>query len=178
MPRCFWAWRKLLLPCQFWLWRLGLCLPVGQSRFPGRRKTPPPWWVLHQLWLVHWQLFSSSSARSSSCWSWALSVLMWSPADWSLLRPLGKDLSLFLDPLSGTHYLYPSEKHSVLQLLKQNLRLIFFTLICPEVQVLVSVCSTQEVCVCVCVSLAIYGLGYFSVRWYGVWILCVLFFYA
>ena len=28
----------------------------------------------------------------------------------SLLRPLGKDLSLFLDPLSGTHYHYPSEK--------------------------------------------------------------------
>ena len=47
MPRCFWAWRKLLLPCQFWLWRLGLCLPVGQPRFPGRRKTPPLWWALH-----------------------------------------------------------------------------------------------------------------------------------
>ena len=22
MPRCFWAWRKLLVPCQFWLWHL------------------------------------------------------------------------------------------------------------------------------------------------------------
>ena len=55
IPRCFWAWRKLLLPCRFWLWRLGLCLPVGQPRFPGRRKTPPPWWALHQLWLVRWQ---------------------------------------------------------------------------------------------------------------------------
>ena len=83
MSRCFWAWRKLLLPCRFWLWRLGLCLPVGQSRFLGRRKTPPPWWALHQLWLVRWQLCSFSSARSSSCWSWALSLLMWSPADWS-----------------------------------------------------------------------------------------------
>ena len=58
---------------------------------------------------------------------------------------MAKDLSLFLDPLSGTHYHYPLEKHSVLQLLKQNLRLIFFTLICPEVQVLVFVCITQEV---------------------------------
>ena len=24
MPRCFWAWQKLLLPCRFWLWHLGL----------------------------------------------------------------------------------------------------------------------------------------------------------
>ena len=46
------------------------------------------------------------------------------------------------------YYLYPSEKHSVLQLLKGNLRLIFFTSICAELQVLVSVCNTQEVCVC------------------------------
>ena len=83
MPRCFWAWRKLLLPCRFWLWRLGLCLPVGQPRFPGIRKTPPPWGALHQLWLVHWQLCSSSSAQSSSWWSWALSLLMWSPGEWS-----------------------------------------------------------------------------------------------
>ena len=75
----------------------------------------------------------------------------------SPLRPLGKDLSLFLDPLSGTHYHYPSEKHSVLQLLKQNLRLIFFTFICAEVQVLVSVCITQVcVCVCVCVIISLY----------------------
>ena len=42
-------------------------------------------------------------------------------------------------------------KISVLQLLKRNLRLIFFAPICAEVQVLVSVCITQEVCVCVCV---------------------------
>ena len=83
MPRWFWAWQKLLLPCWFCLWHLSLCLPVGQPRFPGRRKTPPPWWALHQLWLVRWQLCSSSSARSSSCWSWALSLLMWSPGEWS-----------------------------------------------------------------------------------------------
>ena len=69
----------------------------------------------------------------------------------SLLRPLAKDLSLFLDPLSGTHYHDPSEKNSVSQLLKENLRLIFFTSICAEVQVLVSVCITQEVFVCACV---------------------------
>ena len=37
-----------------------------------------------------------------------------------LLRPLGNDLSLFLDPLSETHYHYPSEKHVILQLLKLN----------------------------------------------------------
>ena len=83
MPRCFWAWQKLLLPCRFWLWRLSLCLPDGQPHFPGRRKTPSPLWVLHQLWLVHWQLCSSSSAQSSFCWSWALSLLMWSPGEWS-----------------------------------------------------------------------------------------------
>ena len=65
----------------------------------------------------------------------------------SLLRPLGKDLSLFLDSLSGTHFHYPSEKCNVLQLLKRYLRLIFFKSICAEVQVLVSVCITQEVCV-------------------------------
>ena len=50
-------------------------------------------------------------------------------------------------------------KHSVLQLLKQNLRLIFFAPICAEVQVVVSVCITQEVflcvCVCVCVCLSV-----------------------
>ena len=78
MPRCFWAWRKLLLPCRFWLWRLGLCLPDGQPHFPDRQRTPPPFWALHQLWLVRWQLCSSSSAQSSFCWSWALSLLMWS----------------------------------------------------------------------------------------------------
>ena len=73
---------------------------------------------------------------------------------------MAKDLSLFLDPLSGTHYHYPSEKLSLLELLKGNLRLIFFRSICAELQVLVSVCITQEVfvcalrvyvCVCVCV---------------------------
>ena len=63
------------------------------------------------------------------------------------LETLGKDLCLFLDPLSGTHYLYASEKHSVLQLLKGNLRVIFFTSICAELQVLVSVCNSQEVSV-------------------------------
>ena len=81
MPRCFWAWRKLFFHFLFWLWRLHLCLPVGQPRFPGSRNIPPTWWTLHQLWLVRWQLFSSSSARSSSCWSSAL--LMWSPGEWS-----------------------------------------------------------------------------------------------
>ena len=64
MPKCFWAWRRLLLPCWFWLWRLSLCLPVGQPHFPDRRKTPPPLWALHQLWLVCWQFCSSSSAQS------------------------------------------------------------------------------------------------------------------
>ena len=83
MPRCFCAWQKLLLPCRFWLWHLGLRLPDGQPHFPGRRKTPPPLWALHQLWLVHWQFCSSSSAQSSFCWSWALSLLMWSPGEWS-----------------------------------------------------------------------------------------------
>ena len=83
MPRCFWAWQKLLLPCRFWLWRLGLCLPDGQPHFPDRRRTPPPLRALHQLWLVRWQLCSSSSAQSSFCWSWALSLLMWSPGEWS-----------------------------------------------------------------------------------------------
>ena len=83
MPRCFWAWRKLLLPCQFWLWRLGLCLPDSQPHFPDRRRTPPPLWALHQPWLVRWQLCSSSSAQSSFCWSSALSLLMWSPGEWS-----------------------------------------------------------------------------------------------
>ena len=68
VPRCFWAWQKLLLPCRFWLWHLGLCLPDGQPHFPGRRKTPPPLRALHQLWLVRWQLCSSSSAQSSFCW--------------------------------------------------------------------------------------------------------------
>ena len=83
MPRCFWAWRKLLLPCRFWLWRLGLCLPDGHPHFPDRRRTPPPLWALYQLWLVRWQLCSSSSAQSSFCWSWALFLLMWSPGEWS-----------------------------------------------------------------------------------------------
>ena len=41
------------------------------------------------------------------------------------------------------------------KLLKQNLRLIFFTFICAEVQVLVSVCITQEVFVCVCVCVCV-----------------------
>ena len=97
-------------------------------------------------------------------------------------RPLKKDLYLFLDPLSGTQYHYPSEKHSVLQLLKW--RLIFSTPICAEVQVLVFVCITQEVCVCVCVCVCVrmcvcvcvcvivslYGRGYFCVRWWVLWV--------
>ena len=32
---------------------------------------------------VRWQLYSSLSARSSSCWSWALSLLMRSQGEWS-----------------------------------------------------------------------------------------------
>ena len=56
----------------------------------------------------------------------------------SLLRPLAKDLSLFLDPLLWTHCYYLSEKHSVLQLLKWNLRPIFFT------------CSSVLKCKCYC----------------------------
>ena len=58
-----------------------------------------------------------------------------------------------LDPLSGTPYHYPSGKHSVSQLLKRNLRPIYFILMCAEVQkcMLASVCIIQEVCVCVCV---------------------------
>ena len=51
----------------------------------------------------------------------------------SLLRPLENYLSLFLDPLSGTPYHYPSEKHSVLRLSKRNLRPIFLKFICAEV---------------------------------------------
>ena len=61
---------------------------------------------------------------------------------------------------------------------KRNLRLIFFKSICAEVQLLVSVCFTQEVCVCVCVCLraracvcvrlsviiSLYGWGCFCVR--------------
>ena len=56
-------------------------------------------------------------------------------------------------------YMLSTRKTSVLQLLKRNLRLIFFTSICAEVQVLVSVCITQEVFVCgvcVCVRACIY----------------------
>ena len=48
-------------------------------------------------------------------------------------------------------WVYPSEKYSVLLLLRGHLRLIFFTSICAELQVLVSVCNIQEVCVYVCV---------------------------
>ena len=44
---------------------------------------------------------------------------------------------------------------SVLQLLKRDLRLIFFTFICAEVQVLVSVCISQGVCVCLCVCVCV-----------------------
>ena len=50
----------------------------------------------------------------------------------------------------------PSQKHGVLQLLKRNLKHIFSTFICAEVQVLASVCITQEefvclfVCLCAC----------------------------
>ena len=80
-PRCFWAWRKLLLPCRFWLWRLGLCLPVGQPRFLGRQKTHLPNglstnydWCVGSCVHLH---------RSFSCWSWALSLQMWSPGEWS-----------------------------------------------------------------------------------------------
>ena len=100
----------------------------------------------------------------------------------SLLRLLAKNLSLFLDPLSGTHYHYPLENHSVLQLLKRNLRLIFFAPICAEVQVLVSVCITQEVCVCVCLCLSVClsslvcVVGYFYVRWCNILVLWVFFF--
>ena len=47
------------------------------------------------------------------------------------LETFGKK-SLFLDQLSGTHYHYPSEKPSVLQLLERNIRLIFFIFICVK----------------------------------------------
>ena len=42
------------------------------------------------------------------------------------LETFGERSFSVLDPLSGTHYHYPSEKRSVLQLLNRNLRLIFF----------------------------------------------------
>ena len=71
------------------------------------------------------------------------------------LETFGKRSFSVVDPLSGTHYHYPSETYSVLQLLKQNLRPIYFTFISAKVQVLVSLCIIQEVfvrmCVCVCV---------------------------
>ena len=72
MPRCFSAWQKLLLPCRFWLCRLSLCLPDGQPHFPGRRRTPPPLWALHQLWLGRWQLCSSLCTQGESCLLWSL----------------------------------------------------------------------------------------------------------
>ena len=68
MPRCFWAWQKLSSTCRFWLWHLSLCLPVINHTSQVDER-PPPLWALHQLWLVHWQLCSSSSAQSSFCWS-------------------------------------------------------------------------------------------------------------
>ena len=85
----------------------------------------------------------------------------------SLLRPLAKVLSLFLDLLSGTHYHYPSEKHSVLQLFKTKLKThLFRTHLCWSasvsfcvyhsggVCVFVCVCVCVRVRVCVCVSLS------------------------
>ena len=95
-----------------------------------------------------------------------------------------------LDPLSGIHNHYPSEKQHVLQLLKRNLRLIYFTFICAEVHglsfcmyhsggmcvcvsvcVCVCVCVCLCLCVCVCVIISLYGWGYLCVRWYGIWVL-------
>ena len=73
---------------------------------------------LFLTFFIHTVPLGGCSLLTPHCWQFLA----------SLLRPLGKDLLLFLDPLSGTHYHYPSEKHSVLQLLKQNLRLIFFQL--------------------------------------------------
>ena len=87
----------------------------------------------------------------------------------SLLRPREKALSLFLDPLSETSYHYPSDKHSVSQLLKRNLRPICLKFISAEMQkcVLVSVCIIQEVvCVCVCISLSLSLYIYMSIYIY------------
>ena len=96
--------------------------------------------------LFFW-LSSSILSLKNAALSWHLSATQFLVSLW---RPLGKDLSLFLDPLSQITTTIP-QKHSVLQLLKPSWRPIFFRFICTEVQVLVSVCITQEVCVCVCV---------------------------
>ena len=127
-------------------WRLGFSTKLLVSVFSVSIRT-----VCHLIFLtffIHTVPLGWCALLTPHCWQFLA----------SLLRPLAKDLSLFLDPLSGTHYHYPSEKHSVLQLLKGNLRLIFFAPICAEVQVLVSVCITQVfvcvyvyICVCVCV---------------------------
>ena len=69
----------------------------------------------------------------------------------SLLRPLGKDLSLLLDPLSWTPYHYPWEK----QPLKRNLRPIYLKFICAEVQVSFCMYHSGGVCVCVCVFMCV-----------------------
>ena len=60
------------------------------------------------------------------------------------LKTFGKrSFSVF--GLSGTRYHYPSEKHSVLQLFKRNLRLIFFIFTFAVVQVSVSFCMYSAV---------------------------------
>ena len=151
-------------------WRLALSTKLLVSVFNVSIRT-----VCHLIFLtffIHTVRLGRRALLTPHCWQFLA----------SLLRPLAKDLSLFLDPLSGTHYHYPSENHSVLQLLKQSLRLIFFAPICSEVQVLVSVCIHSGgvcvcVCVCVCLSVCLYviiilsGWGYFCVRWYGILVL-------
>ena len=144
--------------------------PQGYSWERWRRSRMSYWWLKLLLWLpvktwIQYKIaclcflcirtachliFLTFFIHTVPLWRCALLT----PLCWqflaSLLRPLGKDLSLFLDPLFGTHYHCPSEKHSVLQLLEWNSGPINFTFIFAEVQVLVSVCISQEVCVCVC----------------------------
>ena len=110
--------------------------------------------VCHLIFLtffIHTVPLGRYALLTPHCWQWQFLA--------SVLRPLAKNLSLFLDPLSGTHYHYPSEKHSVLQLLKWNLRLIFFAPVCAEVQVLICVFVCVCLCVCVCVCVCVYHSG-------------------
>ena len=121
-------------------WRLGFNTKLLVSIFSVSIRT-----VCHRIFLtfIHTIPLGHCALLMPLCWKFLA----------SLLRPLEKDLSLFLDTLSGVPTTIP-QNNSVSQLLKRNLRQIFLKFICAEVQkCVVSVCVIQEgyVCACACV---------------------------
>ena len=127
-------------------WRLGFSTKLLVSVFSVSIRT-----VCHLLFLT---FFIHTVPLGRCALLTSLSSLCWQFLA-SLLRPLGKDLSLFLDPLSGTHYHYPSEKQCFTTFKMKVKTHLFHIHLCWSASVSFCMYHSEGVCVCACVCVCV-----------------------